>query len=85
MPTISMFLGIVIRMNWLEHNPPHFHAEYQGHRAVFDLDGNLTHGEMPVKQCKLISAWAVLHADELRANWELSSRREELYRIDPLR
>lgn len=30
MPTISMFLGIVIRMNWLEHNPPHFHAEYQG-------------------------------------------------------
>lgn len=71
MPTISMFLGIVIRMNWLEHNPPHFHAEYQGHRAVFDLDGNLTHGEMPVKQSKLISAWAVLHADELRANWEL--------------
>ena len=56
MPTISMFLGIVIRMNWLEHNPPHFHAEYQGHRAVFDLDGNLTHGEMPVKQSKLISA-----------------------------
>ncbi len=36
-------------------------------------------------QSKLISAWAVLHADELRANWELSSRKEELYRIDPLR
>ncbi len=66
MPTISMFLGIVIRMNWIEHNPPHFHAEYQGHRAVFDLDGNLTHGEMPVKQSKLISAWAVLHADVIR-------------------
>ena len=31
MPTISMFYGIVIRMyNNNEHNPPHFHAFYQG-------------------------------------------------------
>ncbi len=85
MPTIRMLLGIVIRKTWIEHKPPHCLAEYKGHRAVIDLDRNITHGEMPVKQSKLISAWAVLHADELRANWELSSRREELYRIDPLR
>ena len=32
MPTISMFYGIMIRMyNNNEHNPPHFHAQYQGH------------------------------------------------------
>ena len=24
-----------------EHNPPHFHAEYQGEKAVFDFRGNL--------------------------------------------
>ena len=31
MPTISMFYGITIRMyNNGEHNPPHFHADYQG-------------------------------------------------------
>lgn len=28
MPEISRFLGIVIKMYWDEHNPPHFHAEY---------------------------------------------------------
>lgn len=84
MPTISMFMGIVIRMNWREHNPPHFHAQYQEHRAVFDFEGNLTQGEMPSKQRKLIAAWAVLHTDELQANWDLMEEREPLYRIDPL-
>ena len=29
MPTISRFYGIVIFMNYNDHNPPHFHARYQ--------------------------------------------------------
>ncbi len=57
MPTISMFYGIVIRMyNNGEHNPPHFHAYYQGRNAVFDMDGNMLEGEMPRAQTKLIAA-----------------------------
>ena len=28
MPEICRFYGIVIRMYYDEHNPPHFHAEY---------------------------------------------------------
>lgn len=39
MPSISMFLGIVIRMFYDEHNPPDFHASYQGPNATFRLDG----------------------------------------------
>ena len=86
MPTISMFYGIIIRMyNNGEHNPPHFHAQYQGKVAVFDMDGNLMEGEMPLKQCKLISAWAEIHKDELLANWELAMNEEPLFKIDPLR
>lgn len=85
MPTISMFYGIIIRMyNNGEHNPPHFHAVYQGYHAVFDMDGNLTEGEMPGKQMKLISAWAALHHDELMANWELAISEQPLYKIAPL-
>ena len=39
MPTISMFYGITNRMyNNGEHNPPHFHADYQGNEAVFDVE-----------------------------------------------
>ena len=32
MPEISRFLGIVIAMFYMDHNPPHFHA-YYGARA----------------------------------------------------
>ena len=35
-----MFFGIIIRMFHREHNPPHFHAEYQGQAGVFNFDGN---------------------------------------------
>ena len=86
MPTISMFYGIMIRMyNNNEHNPPHFHAQYQGHKAVFDMDGNLTEGEMPKAQVKLIAAWAEIHREELLANWELAINEEPLYKIEPLK
>lgn len=86
MPTISMFYGIVIRMyNNGEHNPPHFHAYYQGMEAVFDFDGNLSDGEMPLRQRKLIMAWVEIHRDELLANWELAMNEEPLYKIEPLR
>ncbi len=86
MPTISMFFGIIIRMyNNGEHNPPHFHATYQGHNATFTLDGELKEGEMPKTQRKYIAAWAEIHKDELLANWELAMNEEPLFRIDPLR
>ena len=38
MPEISRFFGIIIRMFFDEHNPPHIHAEHQGNKAVFDLN-----------------------------------------------
>lgn len=86
MPTISMFLGIIISMyNNGEHNPPHFHASYQGHNAVFDLEGELLEGNMPKPQRKYIAAWAELHKDELKANWELAMSEQPLYKIEPLR
>lgn len=86
MPTISMFLGIIIRMyNTNEHNPPHFHASYQGYKAVFNFDGELIEGEMPKRQIKFIAAWAEIHKDELIANWELAMSEQPLYKIDPLR
>lgn len=86
MPVISMFFGIIIKMyNNGEHNPPHFHASYQGHNAVFNIEGDLERGEMPRKQMHLIKAWAEIHHDELIANWELAITEQPLYKIDPLR
>ena len=37
MPLISIFGGIRITMYFDDHNPPHFHADYSGHRAVIRI------------------------------------------------
>ena len=67
MPSISMFYGIIIKMfNRGEHNPPHFHAEYQGYKASFDFCGEILEGSMPKKQAKYIAAWAEIHKEELK-------------------
>ena len=76
MPTISMFFGIVIRMylGKKEHNPPHFHAYYQGFKGVFAINScEFSDGDLPRKQVKLIEAWAELHKEELLADWGISS------------
>lgn len=85
MPTISMFYGIIISMFNDEHNPPHFHANYQDNEGVFNMEGELIEGEMPRRQQKFIAAWAEIHKDELLANWELAKKNQKLFRIDPLR
>ena len=88
MPTLSMFYGILIKMNWNDtgqHNLPHFHAFYGDYEAVFGLDGELIAGKFPRKQSAFIKAWALLHEDELAANWKLAVNGEVIFRIEPLR
>lgn len=43
-PIISTFFGIVIRMYYQEHEPAHFHAEYQGQQATFLVTGEILVG-----------------------------------------
>ncbi len=38
MPLIAQFYGILIRMFFNDHHPPHFHASYGGEEAVFLID-----------------------------------------------
>mgnify|MGYP000106122632 CR=1 FL=1 len=88
MPTISMFYGIIIRMylGGKEHNPPHFHAYYQGSKGLFSIiTCSMTEGDIPGKQKKLIEAWAELHQDELLADWDLAQNGETPYSIEPLK
>lgn len=85
MPEISRFFGIIIRMFFDEHNPPHIHAEYQGHKAVFDLNGNVMRGSLDSRTAtRLVREWIDLHEDELRADWELAQTGREVKRIAPL-
>ena len=85
MPVISMFYGMIIMMFYKDHNPPHFHVDYQGARAIFDFDGNLIKGKIPNKQIKIIQAWCTIHRDELCADWKLASEGDTIYSIEPLK
>ena len=88
LPTISMFYGIVIRMycGAAEHHPPHVHAYYQDYRASVDIGtGEIIKGELPRRHARLVAAWVELHRDELAADWELASRGELPFKIEPLR
>ena len=38
MPEISRFFGIIIKMYFGDHNPPHFHAIYQEDSAEYDIN-----------------------------------------------
>lgn len=85
MPEISLFYGIRIMMFWDDHNPPHFHVEYAGNKAlVHILDGKIVQGYLPGKQLKLVLAWCEIHRDELMQNWELAKDGKPLNRINPL-
>ena len=86
MPTICMFRGIKIYINWRDHQPPHFHASYGGDSVIVSIrDIEVLEGEMPNKQRKMLLGWAALHQDELLENWALAEKNQELFPIDPLR
>ena len=42
-------------------------------------------GSLPVKQLKLVLAWAAIHEDELYAAWNKAVRNEPFGKIEPLR
>jgi hypothetical protein len=84
-PVISVFFGIVIRMYYREHGPPHFHAEHQGQHATFGFSGTIDRGELQSRTARrLIRDWAVLHRSALEGNWVAMSNGRELERIPPL-
>ena len=86
MPAISIFFGIVIRMFYNDHEPVHFHAEYQGQRGKFDLTGRMVAGNILSKTAlHLIRQWAKLHAAEIAANWQRMKAGKPLETIEPLR
>lgn len=86
MPTICMFRGIKVYINWKEHQPPHFHASYGGKEILVSIQElEVIEGTMPNKQLKMLLGWAAFHQDELIENWKLAENQQELFAIEPLR
>ena len=72
-------------MYYKEHEPGHFHAEYQGQQATLTFDGKILAGEIRSRTAiHLIEEWARLHCTELEENWRRIRAGEPLERIAPL-
>ncbi len=85
MPTISEFFGILIRMYYDDHNPPHFHAYYGGHEAIFSIETlEIMEGLLPKRAKALVIEWTLEHRQELLNDWKLAEQHQPLNKIAPL-
>lgn len=85
MPEISRFLGIQIFMYFNEHNPPHFHVEYNEYKVSIHIDTlGILEGKVPSKVMGLVIEWAEDHQDELMKNWKSLQSTGEYFKITPL-
>ena len=85
MPEISRFYGIVIKMYFADHAPPHFHAEYADHEARIAIDSlAVISGKLPARAMGLVVEWATLHRQELQTQWQRAGALQPLERIEPL-
>ena len=85
MPELSRFYGIVIKMYFADHAPPHFHAEYAEFEARIAIETlAVLSGNLPARAMGLVVEWATLHRQELQVQWQRASGLQQLSRIDPL-
>ena len=85
MPTICSFYGILIRMFFNDHAPPHFHARYGEFEATIDIDSlSVIDGELPRRALALVGEWGIIHRAELIENWRLCREKAQPAKIEPL-
>lgn len=84
MPEICRFYGIIIKMYFNEHNPPHFHIEYQDYEAIVNIETGEVTGNISRRALKLVYDWLDQNKDALLENWRRIEDRKPLHKIKPL-
>jgi hypothetical protein len=85
MPEISRFFGIIVRMYYDDHDPPHFHAIYGDSEAQIAIDPiHILNGNLPNRATSLVIEWAALHQRELFDNWQRIHTSQLPQKIEPL-
>ena len=81
MPEIERFYGIVIKLFFGDHLPPHFHAVYGEYVGLFNIDSlEMIEGDLPNRAKRLIVEWAKINKIELRKMWDA----QEFRKLPPL-
>ena len=82
MPEISRFYGIVIKMFFNDHPPPHFEAVYGEYEASVSIaSGDVIEGRLPRTAAGLVKQWTLAHHSELLENWNRARAKLPLERI----
>lgn len=84
MPELSRFRGIVVFMNYNDHDPPHFHARFGEQEVTIEIETGVVQGRMSAAGLRLLLEWMNLHQEELRVNWVRGRERRRFQKIDPL-
>ncbi len=77
MPEISRFYGIIIKLFFGDHPPPHFHAVYGEYVGLFNIDTlEMIEGDLPKRAIKLVVEWSTINQQELKEMWETQEFRK---------
>jgi hypothetical protein len=76
MPEICRFYGIIIKMFFKEHNPPHIHAIYGEHIGSVDIQTlKMIEGDLPYRALSLVQEWISKNKKSLLKMWNTSKIR----------
>ncbi|BAP57327.1 hypothetical protein THII_3030 [Thioploca ingrica] len=82
MPEIARFYGIIIKLFFSDHPPPHFHAIYGEYNAIFNIEIlEMIEGDLPNRAIKMVLEWASRHQQELLEMWNT----QKFCKLPPLR
>lgn len=84
MPEICRFFGIIIFMNYNDHEPPHFHARYQDQEVTVEIKTGIVQGKMSKRALRIVLEWYEIYQAELLSNWKRARERKQLQGIPPL-
>jgi len=85
MPEITRFFGVIIRMYFDDHLPPHFHAIYGQQEIQVGINPIvILQGKLPRRAASMVIEWAALHQNELMTNWERLQSNQSANPIPPL-
>ena len=81
MPVIARFYGIVIKIYFNDHFPPHFHAFYGEYNGLYDLNTlAMLEGDLPKRAHSMIVEWAKRNQEILLKMWNT----QEFYKLEGL-
>lgn len=82
MPEIARFYGIIIKLFFGVHPPPHFHAVYGEYNALFNIETlEMIEGDLPPRAMKMVIEWAGQQQNELLLMWN----NQEYHTLPPLK